>query len=96
MRPKKNLEKTTTLNSPCPKKTKQKAENRAPGAPAPEKNRDCEQFLHFYHAKIVTIDTRLLWHSISCINAFKVTKVHKGIAVNHIFQIAYTQEIVCS
>ena len=62
----------------------------------PKTNRDCEQFLHFYHAKIVTIDTRLLWHSISCINAFKVTKVHKGIAVNHIFQIAYTQEIVCS
>ena len=62
----------------------------------PKTNRDCEQFLHFYHAKIVTIDTRLLWHSISCINAFKVTKVHKGITVNHFFQIAYTQEIVCS
>ena len=43
----------------------------------------------------VTI-TRLLWRSISCIKAFEVTKIHKGIAVNRFFQIAYTQEIVCS
>ena len=57
--------------------------------------RDCEQSLHFY-AKIVTIDTRLLWRSISCIKAFKVMKIHKGIAVNRFFQIAYTHEIVCS
>jgi hypothetical protein len=59
-------------------------------------NRDCEQFLHFCHAKIVTIDTQLLWRSMSCTKAFNVTKIHEGIAMNHFFQSAYTQEIVCS
>ena len=32
-----------------------------PGAPELEKNRDCEQFLHLYHAKTDLIDIRLLW-----------------------------------
>jgi hypothetical protein len=51
-----------------------------------EENRDCEQFLHFYHAKIVNIDILLLWRSVSSTKAFKVTKIHIRILMNRFVQ----------
>ena len=39
-------------------KFKKNDENEGQGFIFLQKNRDCEQFLHFYHAKIVNIDIR--------------------------------------